>query len=286
MEKREERIRPGLDDKTLTSWNAMMLRGYTDAYMVFGEQEFLDAALKNAAFILEKQHRADGGLNHSYKNGKSSINGFLEDYALVIDAFISLYQATFDEQWLNHAKQLTDYSIANFYEEKAGSGLFYFTSNLDAALIARKMEIQDNVIPSSNSVMANNLFLLANYFDDEKYLQLSKQMLNNVTKDIPKWGSSYSNWSMLMLNFVVPFYEVAIVGEDAAIKRDDFREYFIPNKIFIGSETESKLPLLENKFVEGSTLIYVCENKTCLMPVREVNEAVKQMKKSIHAKED
>ncbi len=254
--------------------------------MVFGEKQLLDAALKNASFILEKQVRDDGGLNHSYKNGRSSINGFLEDYALVIDAFISLYQATFDEQWLNHAKQLSDYSIAHFYEEKAGSGLFYFTSNVDASLIARKMEIQDNVIPSSNSVMANNLFLLANYFDDEEYLQLSKQMLNNVQKDISKWGSSYSNWSMLLLNFVSPFYEVAIAGDEAARKRDDFREYFIPNKIFIGSESQSKLPLLENKFVAGSTLIYVCENKTCLMPVNEVNEAVKQMKNSIPAKEN
>ncbi len=237
--------------------------------------------MKNASFILEKQVRDDGGLNHSYKNGRSSINGFLEDYALVIDAFISLYQATFDEQWLNHAKQLTDYAIAHFNEEKAGSGLFYFTSNVDASLIARKMEIQDNVIPSSNSVMANNLFLLANYFDDDEYLRLSKQMLNNVQKDISKWGSSYSNWSMLLLNFVSPFYEVAIAGDEAARKRDDFREYFIPNKIFIGSESESKLPLLENKFVAGGTFIYVCENKTCQLPVKEVSEAVKQIKKNI-----
>jgi len=277
LDVREKRVRPGLDDKTLTSWNAMMMRGYTDAYMVFGEKEFLDAALKNASFILQKQLRPDGGLNHSYKNGKSSINGFLEDYALVIDAFISLYQATFDEQWLNHAKQLTGYSIAHFYEEKAGSGLFYFTSNMDADLIARKMEIQDNVIPSSNSVMANNLFLLANYFDDDEYLRLSKQMLNNVKNDISKWGSSYSNWSMLILKLVSPFYEVAIVGEDASKKRDDFQEYFIPNKIFIGSEVESRLPLLENKFVVGNTLIYVCENKTCQLPVMEVSEAVKQI---------
>jgi uncharacterized protein YyaL (SSP411 family) len=277
LDVREKRVRPGLDDKTLTSWNAMMLRGYTDAYTVFGEKEFLDAALKNASFILQKQLRPDGGLNHNYKNGKSSINGFLEDYALVIDAFISLYQATFDEQWLEHAKQLSDYSISHFYEEKAGSGLFYFTSNLDASLIARKMEIQDNVIPSSNSVMANNLFLLANYFDDDEYLRLSKQMLNNVKNDISKWGSSYSNWSMLMLKLVSPFYEVAIVGEDASKKRDDFQEYFIPNKIFIGSEGESRLPLLENKFVVGNTLIYVCENKTCQLPVMEVSEAVKQI---------
>lgn len=109
-------------------------------------------------FIFEKQYRADGGLNHSYKNGISTINGFLEDYAFVIDACIALYQATFDEVWLHRAKQLADYTIKHFYDVADGSGMFYFTSDLDAALIARKMELQDNVIPASNSVMANNLF--------------------------------------------------------------------------------------------------------------------------------
>jgi uncharacterized protein YyaL (SSP411 family) len=277
LDVRNQRILPGLDDKTLTSWNALMLRGYTDAFVVFGEKDFLDAALKNAGFILEKQLRPDGGLNHSYKNGKSSINGFLEDYAFVIDAFISLYQATFDEQWLSRAKQLADYSIGHFYDQSGSTGMFYFTSDLDPSLIARKIELQDNVIPSSNSAMANNLFLLGNYFDDEKYMELSKRMLNNIKDQIPKWGGSYSNWAVLMLNYVSRFYEVAITGTDAKKKQSEFSDYFIPNKILIGSESESLLPLLENKFVPGKTMIYVCESKTCRLPVTEVAEAIKQI---------
>jgi uncharacterized protein YyaL (SSP411 family) len=274
---RELRIHPGLDDKTLTSWNAMMVRGYTDAYTTFGDQRFLDAALKNAMFIFEKQYRADGGLNHSYKNGISTINGFLEDYSFVIDACIALYQATFDEVWLHRAKQLTDYTIKHFYDDANGSGMFYFTSDLDAALIARKMEVQDNVIPASNSVMANNLFLLGNYFENDKYLEISSQMMHTMQTQVVKWGSSYSNWCMLLLNYTTPFYEVAIAGTDANQFALAFGAFYLPGKMLIGSTGASELPLLENKLVKGETMIYVCINKTCRVPVRQVAEAINQM---------
>ncbi|HUM47805.1 MAG TPA: thioredoxin domain-containing protein [Chitinophagales bacterium] len=275
---REQRIHPGLDDKTLTSWNAMMVHGYTDAYTAFGEEEFLQAAIKNAQFIFQRQGRADGGLSHSYKKGISSINGFLEDYAFVIGACVSLYEATFDQQWLDRARKLTDYTIAHFYDEE-NSGMFYFTSNLDSALIARKMELQDNVIPASNSVMANNLFLLGNYFDDKRYLNIAQQMMHTMQPQVIKWGSSYSNWCMLLLNYTTPFYEVAIVGPEAMKQRKALGNYFLPDKMLIGSIAESSLPLLENKFVKEQTLIYVCVNKTCQLPVKKVEEAVRQMRK-------
>jgi len=104
FEERKKRIRPGLDDKILTSWNALMLRGYVDAYSAFGEVTFLKAALKNGEFILKNMMSEDGRLNRNYKNGNSTINAFLDDYAYTIEAFISLYEATFDEQWLYAAK--------------------------------------------------------------------------------------------------------------------------------------------------------------------------------------
>lgn len=275
---RELRIHPGLDDKTLTSWNAMMIRGYADAYTSFGEQRFLDAALKNAKFIFGKQLRSDGGLNHSYKNGVSSINGFLEDHAFAIEACIALYQATFDETWLQRGKQLTDYTIKHFNDDSNGSGMFYFTSDMDAALIARKMEVQDNVIPASNSVMANNLFLLGNYFEDERYLNIASQMMHTMQKQVVKWGSSYSNWCMLLLNYTTPFYEVAIAGPDANQLALALSAYYIPGKLLLASTGSSELPLLENKLVKGETLIYVCVNKTCRLPVKKVEEAVRQMR--------
>lgn len=191
LSERAGRIRPGLDNKILTSWNALMLKGYVDAYRVFDNKEYLGIALRNADFIIAKIKSSDGGLDRNYKNGTASINAFLDDYAFTASAFISLYQATFDERWLQEARQLTTYAIAHFYDED--SGMFYYTSDLDAALIARKMEITDNVIPSSNSEMAKNLFVLGQYFYDDEYIRKSEKMLINVGQDAFKGGAYYAN---------------------------------------------------------------------------------------------
>ena len=293
---REKKIKPGLDNKILTSWNALMIKGYVDAYSVFHEKEFLNSALKCADYILKNLSREDGGLYHAISHlnppprgelgtttpsplGKvgmgSGVNGFLEDYSFTIEAFISLYQITFDEQWLSKAKSLADYAVKHFHD--SSSVMFYFTSDLDSPLITRKMEIQDNVIPSSNSSMALSLFYLGKYFDEQKYLNISEKMLKQVQDDIPPYGSAYSNWAMLAQNFVCPFYEIAIVGNSVDEKRKQFSEHFVPNAIFVGTKAQSKLSLLQNKFVEGKTLIYVCENKTCKLPTENISEAVQSL---------
>ena len=230
LEEREQRTRPALDDKSLTSWNALMCQAYTDAYLAFGNKYYLHTAIKNARFLLDKQCQSDHSLWHSYKDGQSSINGFLEDYALTISAFIRLYEATFDEQWLNKAKDLTDYCHAHFYDSQ--SGMFFFTSDLDAPLVARKMEINDNVMPASSSVMASNLFALGHLLDNSDYLKLAQLQLNNIKSDMPSYGSGYSNWAILMLNYVAPFYEVAIVGTQAIQKALDFKQHYAPNTFY------------------------------------------------------
>ncbi len=285
---RAKRIRPGLDDKQLTSWNALMLKGYVDAYTVFNEQHFLTTALKNAEFILTKLRNHDGGLNHTSppsplqlergvrQDGVRSINGYLEDYCFTIEAFIALYQATFDEKWLITAKQLMDYAIAHFYDKT--SGMFFFTSDIDKVLITRKMELNDNVIPASNSSIAKGLFLLGIYYDNNDYKKMASRMLNNVKENMHKYGSGYSNWGLLLLQQAIPFYEVAIVGTDAEKKGKELSIYFIPNKLIAGSKTENTLPLLQDRYVEGRTFIYVCENKVCKLPLEKVEEALKLMK--------
>jgi len=276
LKERAKKIRPGLDDKTLTSWNALMLKGYVDAYNVFGEDRFLKAALKNANFIVETQIRKDGGLNHNYKNGVSNLDGYLEDYSFTTEAFIALYQATFDEKWLTEAKQLTDYAIEHFYD--VNTGFFFFTSNNAKGLVARKMELSDNVIPASNSSMAKTLFLLGELYYDKNYTDKSKQMLKNIETQISQYISGYSNWGILMLNNVKPFYEVAISGKKAHQKRMELNASYIPNKLIIGSTKSSSLPLLEMKEVNGMTMIYVCYNKACQSPVETVSEALLQIK--------
>ena len=268
LEERGQRTRPALDDKSLTSWNALMCQAYTDAYLAFGNKYYLHTAIKNARFILDKQCQSDHSLWHSYKDGQSYINGFLEDYALTISAFIRLYEATFDEQWLNKAKDLTDYCHAHFYDSQ--SGMFFFTSDLDAPLVARKMEINDNVMPASSSVMANNLFALGQLLDNSDNLNMAQLQLNNIKSDMSSYGSGYSNWAILMLNYIAPFYEVAIVGTQAVQKALDFKQHYAPNTLLLGSTTFSPLALLQNKMLEGQTTFYICQNKSCQLPATEL----------------
>lgn len=279
LTERAKRIRPGLDDKQLTSWNAMMLNGYVDAYRVFHEEKFMKAALANANFILQKQKNPDGSLWHNYKNGKSTINGFLEDYCFTIEAFIALYETTMDIKWLNEARNLSEYCFTHFYDKT--SGMFFFTSDADSVLITRKMETNDNVIPASNSSLANSLFMLGKLFDDEKYLKTSEQMLKNIVPSMPSYGPAYSNWAMLELNFVFPFYEVVVCGDNTMNKLKELDQNFIPNKVVCGllkQTSEKMLPLTEGKYVKGKTMIYVCVNKTCRLPLEEVSQAVIDMK--------
>lgn len=272
LKERAKRNRPGLDDKALTSWNALMLKGYVDAYRVFGEASFLSVAKKNAQFIIGKQLKEDGGLYHNYKDGKSTINGYLEDYAATIDAFIALYEVTLEQQWLEHSRNLTNYAFDHFFEDS--SKMFYFTSNEDSALVSRTIEYRDNVIPGSNSIMAKNLLKLSHYFDNEAYLKTARTMLNNVLPEMEQYPSTFSNWLDLMLNFTNNYYEVAVVGEEAKEKINELNQTYLPNKLIVGSTQDNDLPLLKNRYIEGKTLIYVCVNKSCKLPVSEVEKAI------------
>jgi uncharacterized protein len=274
--KRNQRIRPGLDDKILASWNAMMLRGLADAYRVFDEQKFLDIALKNAAFLRNKMSEGIH-LSHSYKNGKAKIDGYLEDYAFVIQAYVALYEATFDEQWLNEANKLTQYVTEHFYDKE--EEMFYFTGDTGQQLIARKKEIFDNVIPASNSVMAGNLYRLGILFDNKEYTTLSLKMLGRVKKLIIAEPSYLSYWACLMSTQVEPTAEVAITGKDYLHFRKKIDEDYHPNIILAGTRSKSILPLLEGREAsDGETIIYVCFEKTCKLPVTSVEEALKMIK--------
>lgn len=277
-QERNKRDKPRLDDKTLTAWNALMLKGYINAYSVFKEDKFLQMALKNAHFIQNKMVKEDGGLYRNFKNGQSKIEAYLEDYASVIDAFISLYEVTLDENWLLSAKQFTDYSFDHFYDDQ--SKMFFFTSNKERGLISRNVETDDNVIPSSNSIMANNLFKLGHYYGNKQYAENAKVMLNNVKETALSYGSGASNWLNLYSNYLGDFYEVAIVGPQAIEKLKELNEVYLPNKLIVGSLKESNLPLLEYKYNENETTIYVCIDGACKLPVKESRKALGQMSSS------
>ncbi|WP_363299080.1 thioredoxin domain-containing protein [Altibacter sp.] len=273
---REKRPRPRLDDKTLTSWNGLMLKAYVDAYKTFQKKEYLDIAIKNAQFIASKQLQQNGALYHSYKDGKSTINGYLEDYAAVIEAYIALYEVTMDEQWLTKAKKMTDYTFSHFFDEE--KHMFYFTSKEDAKLVSRSIEYRDNVIPASNSIMAKNLFKLSHYFDSPKFAETNRQMLKNVQAEMEQYPSGFSNWLDLLANYQSKFFEVVVVGNAASEKINEINQYYIPNKLIAGSEKDSQSYLLEGRYVSGETYIYVCVNNTCKLPVTDTKKAIESIK--------
>ena len=276
LEERSKRIRPGLDDKSLTSWNALMISGYVDAYRAFGTKEYLERAVKNAQFIWDVQFKDKKVLLHNYKAGVSTIPAFLEDYAYAIQAFTDLYQVSFEQVWLDRAQVYADICIKSFYNEK--ERLFFFTSEDEKLLVARKIEVNDNVTPAANSSMARNLYLLGNLTDNKSYSQISRSMMNRILPGMASYGSGYSNWGFLALAEAFPFYEIAVVGPEynEIIKR--FGSRYIPNSVLLGSPEESTLPLLEHKYVKGETMIYVCVDKSCKLPETEVDKAVEQIR--------
>lgn len=268
---RNQRVRPALDNKVLTSWNALMLKGLVDAYRIFGEAEYLDMATANALFIEKHLLDGEGKLLHQPLSASSRIGAFLDDYAFVIESFITLYEATFDERWLYKARDLAEESIAEFYDR--ARGVFYYTATSSEPLIARKVELLDNVIPSSNSAMARQLHKLGLLFDESDYLNMADQLLANVLPQMKSYGSAYSNWCIRLMEEVIGFSELAFTGPNAVDMRKMLDAYYIPNKVVLGGQQEN-LPLLKGRIIGGDN-IYICRNKTCSLPVKNVKEALK-----------
>ena len=274
LDVREKRVKPGLDNKVLASWNGLMCKALADAYLVFEEEDFKTLALANANYLVKNYCKENGQLLRVINNN-TSISGFLEDYAFAIDAFLSVYLITANENWLLKAKALTDYTLKHFYDDKQNT--YYFTDSSQEKLVVRKSEWSDNVIPASSSQMAINLYKLSIYFDNTNYRQISEKLLKSVIKEIESYGPGYSNWACLLLQYLKPQIEVVIVGKSVNENLVALYKQSPPNVIFALSDKTSDLPLLKNRYVEGQTLIYVCKNNSCLLPTETVAEALKQI---------
>jgi hypothetical protein len=276
-EVRSGRVRPGLDDKILASWNGLLLKGLTDAYRALGDENIRRAAIGIGDFIRTRMSQ-EGRLFHSYKEGKATIIAFLEDYAAVTDGYLGLYQITFEEQWLREAQTLCDYALDHFFDPQ--DEFFYFTDAKGESLIARKKEILDNVIPASNSMMAHTLYKLGLLLERPDYLEVSDKMLSKMRKILLADVQWVTNWAALFCLRAAPTAEIAIVGPEADQCRKELDKYFIPNKVVAGTTTTtSSLPLLTDRTtIQGQTAIYVCFNRTCQLPVTSVEEALQQLK--------
>ncbi|WP_372772926.1 thioredoxin domain-containing protein [Mangrovibacterium sp.] len=269
---RNERVRPGLDDKILTSWNALVISGLTDCYKAFGEKRYLELAENTMEFLTKNLQPEPGILLHSYKNGIARIDGFLEDYALVIQALIDLFELTGKPNYLTQADGLCTTCFREFYNEKRT--IFHFSRDSQKDLISRSIEVQDNVIPASNSVMANNLNRLGHLLDKRHYQITAKAMMMVVSESLLHYPSGHANWLNLALSLSAHQYEIAIAGSDALKLALELQLHYLPNCMFCPGKEET-LPLLHNRITAGKTRIFVCENSSCKLPVDSVQEALK-----------
>lgn len=285
LKARNTRVRPGLDDKVLTGWNGMMVRGLVEAFRATGLATYLELAQQNDAFI--ERTMADGPALRrvwSPRNGKAGGAANLEDYAHNLDALLALYQATFDEQYLLRARDRYQYIHELFYDE--GTGLYWFTAEDHegdgAPQIARKQEVHDSVVASSNSVLAHVILSLGALLDNQYYRDRAVRMLAAVHPHFEKYPTSFSNWQRLLLRQAVPDKEVAICGPQAPSYRAALDQHYLPDALLCGTlrdvEGHTDVPLLGGKCNPGKTMIYVCQNRACQLPTAKPDEALAQLR--------
>ncbi len=272
MAARNERTFPRIDDKIITSWNAMLISGLVKAHMVFGNAAYLEKA--EAVFkFLETTCYQEGNLVHTYKEGSTRKEGFLEDYAFLIRASLDLYGVSLNERYLNFAETLTE-KVADRYAD--ASGMFRYTDN--DALIAKIIKTDDGVIPSANSVMAHNLFRLGHLRYLPKKQDEAKKMLASLMPALMERPASYGHWAKLLLHEAYPFFEVAVVGPDAKKMTMEMHAYQVPNTIVVGTVKDSDLPLFKSRFFDDGTYVFVCKNSACKLPVKTTSAALEQLK--------
>jgi uncharacterized protein YyaL (SSP411 family) len=268
---RKQRIKPALDDKQLTSWNALMIKALADAYLAFDNIDYLKTAVSTGDFIYTKLFDQQT-LYRSYQNKNAKIPGFLDDYALTIDAFIALYEITFDEKWLKAAEQITSICLSQFQDQE--TQMFYYTAANDAPLIARKFETIDNVIPSSNAVLAQAMLKLGELLSNESYIAIARVNLQSMYHQTIKSVSSYANWASLLLNFIHQPSTFVVTGPQAAELRNEMSKNFHPFIIYAGAENKATLPIFANRFKANENWIYICKNNNCALPVQTIAAAL------------
>jgi uncharacterized protein len=266
---REKRIRPGLDYKIIAGWNGLTLSGLAESYQALGDRSLLELATKNASFI--KNELVKNGILNRFPN--KDHEGFMEDYAAVIQGFIKYYETTFDREYLELALTLTQRVEEVFYDES--ENLYFFTSDESESLIARKKELFDNVIPSSNSIMTWNLIHLGTHLYDDEMVEKGKSILAQVIELVKQEPEYMSNWAMLAMELESTFAEVVIVGDLAVKFGLEINLQFIPNKVITGTfSTSDQQPFQLKEAMDGKTTIYVCYDKACKLPVTNTSDAI------------
>jgi uncharacterized protein YyaL (SSP411 family) len=276
LRKRQQRNRPALDDKVITSWNALMIEGLCQAHKAFGDTLFCNTALANARFISSQLLSDEGRLFHTWKEGKASIPGFMDDYAHTISAFISLFETTGEEIWVTRAERMTDYVLLHFFEPK--HHLFRFSEKKHSRLPAEHYQIEDQTTPSSNSVMGHNFRRLASLTGKPVYQEMATGLLQSAFPQFLQHPWSYTNWGRLALLMQATLYEVVVSGEGAIETLKQMQKKYRPNVVWAPLVKAGNLPLTQHRLGTGPATIYVCSQGACQLPVNSVSEAEKLLK--------
>ena len=269
LKARSQRIRPGLDNKCLSSWNGLLLTGLADAYLASNNPLHLEMAIELADALMEHQLQK-GKVYHSFKDGKSTIDGLLEDYVFSAQGLLKLYQLSSDPKYLAKANELAQEAISLFYDGE--KGLFYM--NKKNELIVRTSEIYDNVIPSGNAAMALLLQQLGLIEARMDYLQISKDLVAKIQSNIIGYPSGHAYWSLAHIGHSKPYYELVIIGENAQKKAFKAFKMNKLNLLILYSEKASDQGVYRNRYVANKTLFYLCRNGACLKPEESLELAL------------
>jgi uncharacterized protein len=278
FELRESRIKPNRDEKVLTAWNGLMMASFAEAGMILDRPDYTDAARRNAQFVLTNL-RKDGALLRTWKDGVAKFNGYLEDYAFLIEGLVTLYETTGEFRWLTKALALSVVMIQEFWDEDAGG--FFFTGKSHENLIVRSKDFFDNATPSGNSVAALVLLKLAVFSGKEEYHNLATATLRKMSDSIRRYPSGFG-YALAAVDFLLSTpKEIAIVGSDPfdiqPLLHEVWRQY-LPNKVVAPGFGVDVIPLLENRaLLNGRPTAYVCEHYTCKQPVNQASELSAQL---------
>jgi uncharacterized protein len=279
---RSGRVWPGLDDKRLTSWNALMISALADAGAVLERDDYLDAARSAADFVLRELRDADprspasagqgagGRLLRTWKDGQAKLNAYLEDHAFLLEALISLYEATFEPAWFAEARALADTMIRRFADEENGG--FFETSSDHEQLVTRRKDLEDHPIPAGNSSAAYGLLRLAALTGEREYEERAESVLRLLHELAPKHPQAFGHLLQALDFRLAPVKEVALVGEGLGPLERVVRDEFRPHLVLAGGEPDGVPLLRDREPVEGRPTAYVCEHFACRAPVTEPAE--------------
>ena len=275
---REKRVWPGLDDKRLCSWNALMISALADAGATLEDVRYVDAASKCADFVLTQMRAADGRLLRTWKDGQGRLNAYLEDHAYMVEALLTLYEATWEPRWFAEARAIADTMIERFADDEHGG--FYDTASDHERLVARRKSLEDNPIPAGNSAAAFGLLRLAALTGERSYEQRAVGVFRLLHQIAPRHPQAFAHLLQAFDFYFASVKEIAIVGPDsdalARVVRDAFRPHIVlagdppnPRSDRPVERVHASVPLLEGRDAPGA---YVCENFACQRPVSDPAE--------------